>query len=247
MRYVSGIRPTGNIHLGNYLGAIRQWKTLPKSSVFFIADLHSNATIGDVAATIDALNKVGINPIIESHYSEEILSIYHKLSLTTPIGWLKRMTQFKDKSQTEDATLALLAYPVLMAADIFHFGGTHIPVGNDQLQHIELIRDIAKRHGYKPPEAVIGKYPRIMSLIDGTKKMSKSELNDMSRINITDAPELIRKKISVAKTAMNFSDDTPEMRNLHIIYKACGGLQKHSNFKDFKEELAELIINELTI
>lgn len=247
-RFVSGIRPTGNIHLGNYLGAIKQWKKLQGGNdcVWFVADLHGEHSPDEIGATYEQLEKIGINACIESGNKPEILSIYHQLSFQAPIGWLNRMTQFKDKSQTEDATLALLAYPVLMAADIFHFGGTHIPIGADQKQHIEFVRDLAAKAGYPLPEPIIGEYPRIMSLTDGTKKMSKSEPNDFSRINVTDSPEIIRKKVAVAKTAMNITDDTPEMNNLRTIYKAVGGTQSHARFKDFKEELAELVIKELT-
>lgn len=134
MKYVSGIRPTGNIHLGNYLGAIRQWKELQKDSdcTWFIADLHSAEGKYEAKATFDVLCSLGIKPQIESAHTANILDVYHELSFQVPIGWLNRMTQFKDKSQTEEATLSLLAYPVLMAADIFYFGGTHIPIGADQ-------------------------------------------------------------------------------------------------------------------
>lgn len=237
---VSGIRPTGNVHLGNYLGAIKQWNK--SAGTYFIADLHGE---GNAQATYDALQKCGIDLVIESTYKDQILSIYHKLSFGVPIGWLNRMTQFKDKSQTEDATLALLSYPVLMAADIFYFGGTEIPIGADQKQHIEFVRDLADKFGYAKPEPIIGDYPRIMSLTDGTKKMSKSDPDDNSRINVMDSPDVIRKKISMAKTAMQFTDDTPEMCNLRTIYKACDGKESHTKFKHFKEELAELIIAEL--
>lgn len=251
MKYVSGIRP-GNIHLGNYLGAIKQWKELQKDNdcIWFIADLHSDNS-QEVKQTFETLYKCGITAKIESTYRAEILKISHELSFKIPVGWLNRMTQFKDKSQTESSSLALLAYPVLMAADIFHFGGLlgeiKIPVGNDQVQHIELIRDIARVNGYPAPEAVISKYPRIMSLTDGNKKMSKSDPNDYSRINIMDNVDVIRDKIMKAKSANNVYDDTAEMNNLWQIYDACGGEDKepYLKVKDFKEELAELIIREL--
>ncbi len=249
MRYVSGIRPTGSIHLGNYLGAIKQWRSLPGITVF-VADLHSNGDIEEALDTMAALNKLGFVPVLESYYSGSILEIQHQISRYVGTGRLERMTQYKDKCETEQATLSLLAYPVLMAADIFYFGGTHIPVGNDQVQHIEFARDlcdILAFNGihYDKPEAVIGEYPRIMSLTDGTKKMSKSDADDFSRINIDDSPDLIRKKIASAKTAMTMTMDTPEMNNLHTIYRAVGGNQNHIRFKEFKEELAELIIAEL--
>lgn len=252
MKIVSGIRPTGNIHLGNYLGAIKQWKELQKKHdcIFFVADLHSQYSCKEAAATKMQLRNCGVsNEFIwfESDFKEEILGLYHDLSFKVPIGWLNRMTQFKDKSQTEEATLALLSYPILMAADIFYFGGTHIPIGDDQKQHIEFARDLAQRTGHTVPEPIIGQYPRIMSLTDGTKKMSKSDSNDMSRINLSDKPDVIRQKIMKAKSANSLEDVTPEMNNLFKIHTACRGKTFSSNkVKDFKEELAELIIKEIT-
>ena len=245
MKVVSGIRPTGNIHLGNYLGAIQEWKKYPDGK-FFIADLHCKHDYKDMVKTYEQLQMLGINPAVESIRKDEILSLYHTLTFEVPVGWLNRMTQFKDKSKTEDATLALLSYPVLMAADIFYFNGTHIPVGNDQLQHIEFIRDLADRCGFEKPTPIIGNYPRIMSLKDGTKKMSKSDADDYSRINVTDAPDVIRDKIMKAKSANDFNDNTPEMINLRTIYKACGGGESHFvKMKDFKEALSDAIIKEL--
>ena len=138
-----------------------------------------------------------------------------------------------------------------MAADIFHFGGTHIPVGADQVQHIEFVRDLcdsmnAKGYGgYTKPEAVVGEYPRIMSLTNATRKMSKSDPDEMSRINVTDTPDEIRAKIRAAKTSMNVSDDTPEARNLKTIYRAVGGVTAHDRWPSFKAELVDLLVKEL--
>lgn len=244
MKVVSGIRPTGFVHLGNYLGAIKQWKAMP--GTYFVADLHSIEDFSKNFDTRDALHKCGIEYVeLESNHRQPILELYHELSFQVPIGWLKRMTQFKDKSQSEDATLALLSYPVLMAADIFYFGGTHIPIGSDQQQHLELIRDMATRAGRLKPEAILGDYPRIMSLTDGSKKMSKSDPNDYSRINVMDKPQVIRDKIMKAKSATFVMDNTPEMNNLRLIYKAVGGYEDHVTCKAFKEHLASLIIAEL--
>lgn len=246
VKFVSGIRPTGRIHLGNYLGAVKQWRSLPKDSIFFVADLHGD---GDVNLTCEQLNRFGLVPQIESTHYREILSIQHQISKYVGVGRLERMTQYKDKSETEQATLSLLAYPVLMTADIFFFGGTHIPVGSDQVQHIEFARDMADilaRSGvhFTKPEAVLSETPRIMNLTDGTKKMSKSSHDNDGCIYVDDAPQEIRRKIMAAKTAMTMQDDTPEMRNLASIYKALGGSKNHTRFKDYKEELAELIIDE---
>lgn len=241
MKYVTGIRPTGRIHIGNYLGAIKHAREL--DAFVFVADLHGS---GDVELTRRQLAALGIEAAIESHYRGDIYDIQHLLSKYVGVGRLERMTQYKDKCDTEQATLHLLAYPVLMAADIFYFGGTHIPVGADQVQHIEFARDMADimlYNGYEfnKPEAVLSNYPRIMSLTDGTKKMSKSI--DDGCLYIDDTPDIIRGKIAKAKTAGSMLEDTPEMRNLKTIYTAFGGTQNHMKFKDFKDELSELIIS----
>lgn len=244
MKYVSGIRPTGRIHLGNYLGAIKQWREL--QGTFFVANLHAD---GDAVFTQDQLARFNIKAELESLHAVDIFSIQHLLSQHVGVGRLERMTQYKEKCETEQATLSLLAYPILMTADIFYFGGTHIPVGADQVQHIEFARDmtdIMKHHGYDfaKPEAVLSDYPRIMSLTDGTKKMSKSDDDESGVIYIDDEPQVIRQKIAWAKTAAHMDMDTPEMRNLHAIYTALGGKEEHIRFKNYKEELAELIIKE---
>lgn len=246
MKYVTGIRPTGNIHLGNYLGAIKRAKEF--GSIVFIADLHGVHTKEEIHVTRKCLRHLGIETILQSDFGLEHLRLYADLQHYATIGHLSRMTQYKEKSEKETQTASLLTYPVLMAADIFHLKGTHIPVGSDQVQHIEFIRDLYDKLSEKPfpkPEAAVSQYPRIMSLTDGTKKMSKSEPDDMSRINITDDAETIRSKIMGAKTAMAIDDDTPEMVNLKTIYKAVGGTENHTRFKNFKTELSELIIKEI--
>lgn len=245
MRHITGIRPSGSIHLGNYLGAIKQARDL--GSLVFIADLHGIHTKEEVDSTRNILSDIGIEAEIQSAFGYDHLRLHAELLHHATIGHLSRMTQYKDKSDKEAQTAALLTYPVLMAADIFFLRGERIPVGNDQVQHIEYIRDLHDK--VKPdcpkPEAVVSKYPRIMSLTDGTRKMSKSDSDDMSRINLTDDTRTIRDKIMVAKTSMNMDDDTPEMANLRTIYAAVGGLEKHTRFKQFKAELADLIISEL--
>lgn len=247
MKYVTGIRPSGSIHLGNYLGAIKQAREL--GSDVFIADLHGIHTVEEIEQTRATLCKLGIDAVTQSAFGKEHLLLYVHLQHHATIGHLSRMTQYKEKSEKEAEVASLLTYPVLMAADIFFNKATHVPVGNDQVQHIEFARDLYDK--VKPdcpkPEAVISQYPRIMSLTDGTKKMSKSEPDDMSRINLTDSPDIIRSKIKVAKTAMDMADETPEMLNLKTIYKAVGGKENHTRFKPFKDELAELIVKELSI
>lgn len=260
-RYVSGIRPTGHIHLGNYLGAIRQWLDIQDrhECVFFVADLHGSPELAE--ATHNTLLELGLSSVFtESFHRHDILSLQHALAPHVPVGRLRRMTQYKDKSRSEEASLSLFAYPVLMAADIFYYGGTHIPVGEDQAQHVEFARDLHDRlrvmglletiahgcfrHTLHKPCAIIGNYPRIMSLTDATRKMSKSDPDDMSRINVTDSPDTIRAKIMAAKSSMSPGDDTPEARNLRTIYRALGGKKEHERWKPFKAELVELLIGE---
>jgi tryptophanyl-tRNA synthetase len=254
-RYVSGIRPTGSIHLGNYLGAIRQWKKLQEEAdcLFFVADLHGIHSESEVDDTIKELMRCGVAPTriaIQSRFGPGHLLLHAKLLHYATIGQLSRMTQYKDKAEKETETAALLTYPVLMAADIFHLGGTHVPVGNDQVQHIEFARDLWDKLPETPfpkPQAVIGDYPRIMSLTDGTRKMSKSDPDDLSRINVTDSSDQIKAKIMAAKTSMNPNDETPEARNLRTIYKALGGEQTHGRWRPFKEELIDLLVAELGV
>lgn len=253
---VSGIQPTGNLHLGNYLGAIKQWKKLQENPEyecrFGIMDLHAmtteNILDGDLCnLTGAALVKCGIKPeniFVQSDKVEQIFSYFWELACVTSIGQLNRMTQFKEKSDKGNENLGLFSYPVLMAADILALEADLVPVGEDQKQHLELARDLAKKLGLKVPEALISEScGRIMSLTDPTKKMSKSDPNDNSRINLSDDAETIRKKIKKAAT-------TPEgCNNLEKIYFACGEEKEvglyWNNAAAAKERLAEEIIREL--
>jgi len=262
---VSGIQPTGNLHLGNYLGAIKQWRSLQENPEyhchFGIMDLHAMTTNGGLIEaskcalwelenqlTKDSLLKCGIkeeNIFIQSEYAPIILGNYWYLSCNISIGYLNRMTQFKEKSNKDNENLGLFSYPVLMAADILAGNADLVPVGEDQKQHLELARDLAKKLGYKIPEPLISEsYGRIMSLTDPTKKMSKSDPNDNSRINLSDDAETIRKKI---KKAVSSSEG---IVNLFTIYKGCGGEKVELSYFDgyaekFKEKVAEQIIKEL--
>lgn len=247
MKYVSGIRPTGNIHLGNYLGAIKQWKAIQEAghdNFLFVADLHCRCSLPEVSETKRQLELCGIKDVrVQSDY--DVLPMFNELLFSSHVGHLMRMTQFKDKTDEDYRVAHLLTYPVLMGADVIFHRGTHVPVGQDQIQHVEFIRDLCDRTGRTKPIAVVGEYPRIMSLKDGLKKMSKSDCDDFSRINVIDAPSLIRDKIMRAKSATYIDDNTPEMLNLKEIYKAVGGTGIHTKCKEFKEDLAELIIKEL--
>ena len=247
-RILSGVRPTGTVHLGNYLGAIQQWvKSLNNQGVttdhlFCIVDLHALTTLEDskdlgknarlMAATYLACGldskKCHIFRQSDVPAHTELSWI---LSCVTPMGWLNRMTQFKDKAgkNADNACLGLYAYPVLMAADILVYQATHVPVGDDQKQHVELSRDIAGAFNrrfacdyFKLPEPVIqGPATRVMSLRDGLSKMSKSDISDYSRIHLTDDADTLAKKIKKAKTdteaiggAMKEMHHRPEARNL---------------------------------
>lgn len=294
-RILSGVQPTGNLHLGNYLGAIKNWVQLQHQdqALFCIVDLHAITVPQDpkhlrestiiTAATYIAS---GIDPnksiIFQQSAVPEHAELAWLLSTMTPLGWLNRMTQFKEKLQKdadsaddsasiEKANLGLYAYPVLMAADILLYQATKVPVGHDQKQHLELARDLAgvfnrayKKYVEKPffilPEPVImGSATRVMSLKDGTKKMSKSEVSDLSRINLTDNADQILQKIKKAKTdaIVGVSYDVvarPEVSNLINILAAITNndvktieqsYQNHS-MADFKQILADALIAHLT-
>jgi tryptophanyl-tRNA synthetase len=236
-RIFSGIQPTGNLHLGNYLGAIRNWVKLQRDyeCIFCIVDLHAitvpqepaalrnatrEVTAAYIASGIDADRCIIFNQSTVPGHSE----LSWIFSCITPLGWLNRMTQFKEKAgkQRDNAGLGLYAYPVLMAADILLYKGTHVPVGEDQKQHLELSRDIAgafnRRYG-------VEYFP--LSLRDGTKKMSKSDASEFSRLNLTDGADAIADKIRKAKTDPHPLPDTvaglegrPEAENLLGIYAA---------------------------
>ncbi len=282
-RVFSGVQPTGNLHLGNYLGAIRNWVPLQDKgqTIFCIVDLHAltqpqdpaqlrqqtrEVTAAYIAAGIDPERSIIFNQSAVKGHSE----LSWLLSCYTPLGWLNRMTQFKEKAgkQRDNAVLGLYAYPVLMAADILLYKGTHVPVGEDQKQHLELARDIAgafnrryEREFFPLPEPLIlGTATRVMSLRDGTKKMSKSDQSDYSRINMTDDADAVALKIQKAKTDPHPLPDKvedlaarPEADNLLGIYGALADqsleqvVQRFAGrqFSEFKRELADLSVSVL--
>ena len=280
-RIFSGVQPTGNLHLGNYLGAIRRWVDMQHNydSIFCIVDLHAITVAQEPAKLRQAVRETaaayiacGIDPVKNIIFPQSAVSAHCELawilSCHTPMGWLNRMTQFKEKAgkDKEKAALGLYSYPVLMAADILLYKTTHVPVGEDQKQHIELARDIAgafNRHAGKEyfplPIPVIGaESARIMSLRDGTKKMSKSDESDYSRVNLTDDAETIALKFRKAKSdmveGMNFDDSRPESANLLSIYAALKGVSKEQalrdcgelNFSAFKNLITEVAVEHLS-
>ena len=254
MRVVSGIQPTGGLHLGNLLGAILRWVEMQDEAecLFFLADLHAitidvvpdelRSNIREMAA---ALIASGIDPAKSTLFQQSAIPGHAELAwilqCTGRIGWLNRMTQFKEKSgkSREGASVGLYTYPVLQAADVLLYNATHVPVGQDQKQHLELARDIAIKFNtdfdvdlFVPPEPYIGggTAARVMSLRDGSMKMSKSDPSDMSRINLTDSDDLISQKIRKAKTDPEpLPEDAadlegrPEAKNLVGIYGAVTG------------------------
>lgn len=281
-RIFSGMQPTGNLHLGNYLGALKNWVKLQDTYECFycVVDLHALTVPQDPAHLRKAIREVacaymaaGID-INKSCLCVQSSMPAHTelswiLSTMTPLGWMNRMTQFKDKAgkNRDLQLLGLYSYPVLMAADILIYHASHVPVGEDQKQHLELTRDVAiafnNRYGeYFPiPEPLImGEATRVMSLRDGTKKMSKSDESDYSRINLTDDADTIMLKIRKAKTDPEPLPETleelakrPEAENLVSIYAALDdltieqALAKHAGaqFSSFKKELADMTIAKL--
>jgi len=282
----SGVQPTGNLHLGNYLGAIQNFVELQNEKnnqcIFCVVDLHAitvkqdpkelKKNIRETAATFIAS---GIDPNISTIFNQSMVAAHAEaawiLSCISRIGWLNRMTQFKEKAgkDKEKASIGLYSYPVLMAADILLYDASHVPVGDDQKQHLELCRDIAQKFNndfnvpdfLKEPEPLIQKqFSRIMSLKDGKKKMSKSDPSDLSRINLTDDKDMILNKIKKAKTdPMLIPEDIkdlterPEAENLLGIYSSLKNqnLQKSisefngKNFSEFKEKLSEVLIEKI--
>jgi tryptophanyl-tRNA synthetase len=284
MRVVSGIQPTGNLHLGNYLGAIRQWVAMQDAMaagddcLFFLADLHAITVAIDpaelarntvemaaalIAAGIDADRSILFNQARVPAHAE----LQWLLGGTARMGWLNRMTQWKDKAgkNREGASVGLFTYPVLQAADVLLYNATHVPVGDDQKQHLELARDIAAKFNtdfdvalFTLPEPFISSAaPRIMSLRDGNAKMSKSDPSDASRINLIDSDDAIAQKLRKAKTDADPLPETadglaerPEARNLVTIYAALADepvaavLARHAGrgFGSFKPALADLAI-----
>jgi tryptophanyl-tRNA synthetase len=281
MRVLSGIQPTGGLHLGNILGAILRWVRMQDEAecLFFLADLHAitidvdpaelRSNVREMAA---ALIASGIDPAKSTLFAQSAVPAHAELAwilqCTARIGWLNRMTQFKEKSgkNRESASVGLYTYPVLQAADILLYQATHVPVGEDQKQHVELTRDIAIKFNndfdaelFVPPEPYIGggAAARVMSLRDGRSKMSKSDPSDMSRINLTDSDDAIAQKIRKAKTDPEpLPDDPaglegrPEAKNLVGIYGAVVGESVEQvlarfagqGFGVFKPALADALI-----
>ena len=287
-RIFSGIQPTGNLHLGNYLGAIKNWVNLQRDipSIFSIVDLHAITVPQEPMKLRDSIHEVtaaiiasGVDVKKSILFNQSSVKEHTELSwifnCVCRIGWLNRMTQFKEKAgkNREKATVGLYSYPVLMAADILLYKATHVPVGEDQKQHIELARDIASAFNSMftkeneedffslPEPQILGTATRVMSLRDGTKKMSKSDASDASRINLTDTKEQISNKIKKAKTDPNPLPETmdelksrPEALNLLNIYAALSSqtisitLEQFSGkgFSHFKPLLIELAVETLS-
>ena len=283
-RIFSGVQPTGNLHLGNYLGAIRNWVNLQADfdCIYCIVDLHALTTPRDPAElranTLEvaaALVAAGIDPARSALFNQSRVPQHAELAwvfnCVARLGWLNRMTQFKQKAgkDSENATVGLYAYPTLMAADILLYKATHVPVGEDQKQHLELTRDIAQAfnsmfaEGFFPlPEPqILGRATRVMSLRDGSAKMSKSEASAFSRITLTDDADAIMDKIKKAKTdpeplptEMGGLEGRPEAKNLVTIYAALAdsgedavlGEYGGRGFGVFKPALAELAIEKLS-
>jgi tryptophanyl-tRNA synthetase len=283
-RILSGIQPTGNLHLGNYLGAIKNFVLLQKEyeCFFMLANMHAitvkhdprtlEENILDTAATFLAS---GIDPNNNTIFVQSAVSAHAELAwifnCIVRIGWLNRMTQFKEKAgnNKEKVSVGLFTYPVLMAADILLYKATHVPVGEDQKQHLELCRDIAIKFNndfsannfFVTPDPIIPEnISRVMSLRNGTQKMSKSEESDLSRINLTDDADLIVKKIQKAKTDSEVISENillekmrPEARNLINIFAAFKSEKVEDivnewngkSFSEFKKNLAVLLIEKI--
>ena len=282
-RIFSGVQPTGNLHLGNYLGAIRNWVSLQVEyeCIYCVVDLHAitvaqdptelRSSTREVAASLLA---AGIDANTSILFNQSQVSAHAELAwifnCVARLGWLNRMTQFKEKAgkNRENASVGLYAYPNLMAADVLAYKATHVPVGEDQKQHLELCRYIGQafnsQYGVEffplTEPLIFGEATRVMSLRDGTSKMSKSDASDNTRINLTDPPDLIAKKIRRAKTdpeplpgTPHGLESRPEAANLIGIFaalrnesleKACQRFDG-AQFSKFKEELADLAIAEL--
>ncbi len=286
-RIFSGMQPTNRLQLGNYLGALKNWVKLQDEPgtecIYCVVDLHANTTgynpetlkqsTREVAAAYIA---AGVDPKRSIIFPQSAVlghaQLGWMLGCITPLGWLNRMTQFKDKAgkDKEKASAGLYTYPVLMAADVLLYRATHVPVGDDQKQHVELMRDIAIKFNndiaggktfFPTPEPLImGDATRVMSLRDGTQKMSKSAESDMSRINLTDDADTIVQKIKKAKSDAGMVPDTiedmngrPEAKNLITIYAALADVSKEKvvgefggkSFSEFKTALSDLCIVKL--
>ena len=282
----SGVQPTGNLHLGNYLGAIKNFVALQNEKenecVYCVVDLHAitvkqepNILKDNIRETTAAFLASGLDYKKSIIFNQSLVPAHSEgswiLGCIARMGWLNRMTQFKEKAgkDKEKASVGLYIYPILMAADILLYDSTHVPVGEDQKQHLELSRDIAQKFNLdfkapdflKAPEPLIQKnFARIMSLKDGTKKMSKSEASDLSRINLTDDDTSIINKIKKAKTdslpipsSVDELKERPEATNLLGIYSSLTNstLDKSliefdgKNFSEFKEKLSQVIVEKI--
>jgi tryptophanyl-tRNA synthetase len=280
-RVLSGIQPTGNLHLGNYLGAIKNFVSMQNTyeCFYMLADLHAITVRVEpkdlkenILSTAAAFLASGLDDKKNIIFSQSSVRAHSELSwilnCTARVGWLNRMTQFKEKagSNKEKASVGLYTYPVLMAADILVYQATHIPVGEDQKQHLELCRDIAIKFNndygkdfFNIPEPIIPDISaRVMSLRDGSKKMSKSDESDLSRINLTDSKEQIVQKIKKAKTdsepinedIFNEKSKRFEAQNLISIYadlksesnKKILSQFEGKNFSEFKKDFTDLLI-----
>jgi|TARA_B100001059_G_scaffold134701_1_gene134976 tryptophanyl-tRNA synthetase len=281
----SGVQPTGNLHLGNYLGALKNFTSLQKelNCIYCVVDLHAitvfqkpSELLDNVFKTVASFLATGIDPNKSIIFNQSAVPGHSELAwilnCVSRIGWLNRMTQFKDKagSDREKASVGLYIYPNLMAADILLYKATHVPVGADQKQHLELSRDIAQKFNkdfncenfFPLPEPLISKnISRVMSLRDGTKKMSKSEESDYSRINLRDSAEEINKKIKKAKSdsepipdSLKLLEKKPEALNLLTIYSELSKNNLEKTLQDMagreysflKKKLAEILISEIT-
>jgi tryptophanyl-tRNA synthetase len=284
MRVFSGMQPTANVHIGNYLGAMKRFVSLQHEaeSLFCVVDLHAITVPQDPDALKMQTREIaaaylasGIDPEKAIVFVQSAVSAHAELAwvlnCVARLGWLDRMTQFKDKAgkNSERESVGLYAYPVLMAADILAYRATHVPIGEDQKQHLELARDIAARfnsdfkvQGFFPiPEPLIGgPAARVMNLQDGTKKMSKSDPADNSRINMSDSVDVIAKKMKKARTDtlpmpshVDELNDRPEVNNLVNIYAAFSEMSKEAvvaefagqGFGVFKPRLADLAVDKL--
>ena len=280
----SGVQPTGNLHLGNYLGALKNFVSLQKemNCIYCVVDLHAITTFQDprnlknnILETTASFLATGLDPEKSIIFNQSSVSGHSELAwilnCVSKVGWLNRMTQFKDKagSDKEKASVGLYIYPNLMAADILLYKATHVPVGADQKQHLELARDIAQKFNkdfnckdfFPLPEPLISKnISRVMSLRDGTKKMSKSEESDYSRINLKDTSDEIVKKIKKAKSDSETIPDNikslekkPEALNILNIYSEISQISLEKVLKEMagkeysfiKKKLTDLLISEI--
>ena len=291
-RVFSGVQPTGNLHLGNYLGAITKFVALQErfECVYCVVDLHAitvsqkpSDLVSNIREVTAAFLASGVDPkrhiVFNQSRVAEHAQLAWVLNCVARIGWLNRMTQFKEKAgkDRENASVGLYAYPVLMAADILVYRATHVPVGEDQKQHLELARDVAQKfnvdfaesiaaHGhpatfFPAPEPIIqGPATRVMSLRDGSKKMSKSDPSDYSRINLSDEADAIAQKVRKAKTDPEALPSEaqglvgrPEADNLVGVFAALNGSSKTEvlgqfgggNFSTFKTALVDLAVAKL--